>query len=168
MASQQIYFEEIHSDDEGPEAYHDGEAVEQLAPCELPVHTLTADMVAAHLSQEDEKKKDESAAAAAANSAAAADAETLRLQGNAAFGNKNFEEAVRLYTDALELSATNGLIYGNRSAALLQLGKAQQAAQDARAMVKLLLRTRRRTSASATPSPSVTSPSRPQRPFSAR
>jgi len=47
-----VFFEEIHSDDEGPEREHNGEVVEQLAPFELPVHTLTADMVEAHKAKE--------------------------------------------------------------------------------------------------------------------
>ena len=42
-----VYFTEITSDDDEPDATHDGEEVEQLEPCTLPVHTLTADMVAA-------------------------------------------------------------------------------------------------------------------------
>ena len=44
-----VYFEEITSDDEGPETHHDGEEVEQVQPFELPVHTLTADMVADYI-----------------------------------------------------------------------------------------------------------------------
>ena len=42
-----VYVTEITSDDDEPETEHEGEPVEQLQPVELPVHTLTAEKVAA-------------------------------------------------------------------------------------------------------------------------
>lgn len=95
------------------------------------MHTLTADMVAAHAAK---------AASGAPTPAPAApeDAEALRLKGNDAFGRKRFEEAVKLYGEALTLDGGNGLLYGNRAAALMQLGRHQQALVDAKQMVLLL------------------------------
>ena len=138
-----VYVEEILSDDEGPDTHHDGEEVEVLAPCELPVHTLTSDMVAAHIAgAAAEAGRTPSSDApprpteASANTPEAAEA--LRLRGNTAFGAKRFEEALKLYSDAIVIDGANGLLYGNRSATLMQLGRAQQAVDDARQMVLLL------------------------------
>ena len=125
-----VFFEEIHSDDEGPEREHNGEVVEQLAPFELPVHTLTADMVEAHKAKE--------AAAVNAPQTVAEEAEALRLRGNAAFGAKRFDEAAELYGEAIACDGQNGALFGNRAAALLQLGRVQPALKDAREMVRLM------------------------------
>jgi len=125
-----VYIEEITSDDEGPPTHHEGEEVEQLAPCTLPVHELTADMVAAHMASE--------SSGAPAETRPAEDAEALRLRGNEAFGKKRFEEALELYSDAITLDGGNGLLYGNRAATLMQLGRNQQAVNDAKQMVLLL------------------------------
>jgi hypothetical protein len=150
-----IYFEEIASDDKGPDTHHNGEEVESLGviggsategsganlpPCELPVHTLTSDMVAAH-------KAAEAAAAAAGTDEARAmaptadpeAAEVLKKRGNEAFGAQRFEEAVTFYSDAIECDASNGLLYGNRCAAYLAVGgRAKVALADAQQMVRLL------------------------------
>ena len=139
-----VYFEEITSDDEGPEREHDGEKVEQLAPFEFPVHTLTSDMVEAHKAQLQSQATAAPPEPAPAPESAptpppsSAEVEALRAEGNAAFGAKRFEDAVRLYGDAIKLAADNGLLYGNRAAALIQLGKAELAVADAREMVRLL------------------------------
>ena len=119
-----------------------------LAPCELPVHTLTADDVAKHkatVSSDASAPRDVSDggdAAAEAAAFAAKDpvgaAETLRLAGNECFGAKRFAEAVEHYTEALSLDCDNGLIHGNRCAALLQLGKPRDALKDAKRMALLL------------------------------
>ena len=138
-----VYFEEITSDDEGPETHHDGEEVEQVQPFELPVHTLTADMVADYKAAEARKPP---AAAAPAPAALPTpppaprnpESEAIRERGNAAFGAKRFEEAVGLYSEALALDSSNGLLYGNRAAALLQLKRVSEAVADACEMVRLL------------------------------
>jgi tetratricopeptide (TPR) repeat protein len=91
----------------------------------MPVHTLTADQVAA----------------ANADAATAPDplaSEEARLRGNAAFGAKRFEDAVAAYGEAIRADESNGLVYGNRSAALLALGSVQPALCDAREMVARL------------------------------
>ena len=124
-----LYVSEIHSDDDEPETEHEGQPVEQLDPCtcahraaarsrppthtrtraphrsrRLPVHTLTAEDVAA------------SALAAQKASAAAA-----KERGNAAFGAGKYEAALAAYTEAR--SALSQSVYshalGSRVSVLL-------------------------------------------------
>ena len=130
-----VYVEEINSDDE-VDTEHNGEPVEHLAPIELPVHTLTAPDVAAYQAA----SKENHAALAASELPAAndMDATSIRLRGNAAFSEKRFEDAIKLYTAAIALDPENGSLYGNRSATHLQLGRTQPAVSDARQMVSLM------------------------------
>ena len=152
-----IYFEEITDEDDGPGLAPDGSEPEVLATiggettdggdaCELPVHTLTAEDVARHkkaVSSAAGVTPDVSDAAPTTTSMPAKKAdpaavEALRLAGNEAFGAKRYPEAVEHYTEALSLDEDNGLIYGNRAAALLQLGKGSLGLADAKRMVLLL------------------------------
>lgn len=41
----------------------------------------------------------------------------MQAKGNAAFSAGNFEEAIKHFTDAIELDPTNHVLYSNRSAA---------------------------------------------------
>jgi len=64
-------------------------------------------------------------------------ANEYRLQGNDAFAKKKFEEAEDLYSKALDAAATNHLVWGNRSAARLNLGKNEEALADAMEALRL-------------------------------
>ncbi|KAJ3042548.1 hypothetical protein HDV00_007082 [Rhizophlyctis rosea] len=66
-----------------------------------------------------------------------AKAEELKGQGNKAIGAKNYPEAVKLYTQAIELDSENPLYYGNRAAAYSQTGEHQKAVDDALKSVEL-------------------------------
>lgn len=52
-------------------------------------------------------------------------------QSNAACQNGDFATSVALYTDALSLDPANHILYSNRSAALVKMGRFEQALQDA-------------------------------------
>lgn len=52
-------------------------------------------------------------------------------KGNAAFSAGNFDEAVKHFTEAIALDASNHVLYSNRSAAYASLGKYQEALADA-------------------------------------
>lgn len=52
-------------------------------------------------------------------------------QSNAACQSGDFATSVALYTDALSLDPTNHILYSNRSAALVKMGRFEQALQDA-------------------------------------
>lgn len=61
-------------------------------------------------------------------------ADQFKQKGNAAFGEKNYKEAMSLYTKALELNPdteTAGALYSNRSACLLNLHDYPRALDDA-------------------------------------
>jgi hypothetical protein len=78
----------------------------------MPVHTLTADMVAA---AKHRKRAAVPAEAAAADAKAAkAQAEAAKARGNAAFGAGRFDDALAAYCEALELDSENGLLWGAR------------------------------------------------------
>jgi len=62
----------------------------------------------------------------------------LRAEGNKAFTNKNYDDAIRLYTEALALSDLNAhLLYSNRSAAFLFKGEHEKAIADAQKCLDL-------------------------------
>ncbi|OWY99017.1 Heat shock protein, partial [Phytophthora megakarya] len=64
-------------------------------------------------------------------------AESLRQQGNNAFKLRQFHEAKKLYTQALQLQNSNHLLFGNRSAVCFQLKEYRQALDDANKAIEL-------------------------------
>ncbi|KAJ2653595.1 Hsp90 cochaperone [Coemansia sp. RSA 1250] len=64
-------------------------------------------------------------------------ANDLKTQGNAAFSSGNHEEAVKLFTQAIELDPTNHVLYSNRSAALSSLKKYDDALKDAEKTIEI-------------------------------
>eukprot|EP00002_Diphylleia_rotans_P026698 TRINITY_DN533_c0_g1_i2.p1 TRINITY_DN533_c0_g1~~TRINITY_DN533_c0_g1_i2.p1 ORF type:complete len:367 (+),score=99.26 TRINITY_DN533_c0_g1_i2:67-1167(+) len=63
-------------------------------------------------------------------------AEDLKARGNEMINEKKFEEAVVLYTKAIELVPTH-IYYGNRAAAYFQLKKYDEAIQDCKESIRL-------------------------------
>merc|ERR1712137_1484376 len=57
-------------------------------------------------------------------------AEEAKAKGNAAMGQRNFEEAIKHYSEAIALDPNNHVLYSNRSAAYASLGKYEEALQD--------------------------------------
>lgn len=64
-------------------------------------------------------------------------ADEAKAKGNAAFSAGNFDEAVRHFTDAINLAPTNHVLYSNRSAAYASLNKFSDALSDAEKTVEL-------------------------------
>mmetsp|Transcript_35516 Transcript_35516/g.115652 ORF Transcript_35516/g.115652 Transcript_35516/m.115652 type:complete len:154 (-) Transcript_35516:138-599(-) len=58
-------------------------------------------------------------------------AEQLKTDGNAAFREARYAEAVRLYSAAVELEPENGVLFSNRSGALTALASYDLALADA-------------------------------------
>lgn len=78
--------------------------------------------------------------AACENSNATVDvakAEKYKSEGNQKLAEKNFQEAVNLYTEAIALNPSNAIYYSNRSAAYSQMGNNQAAYDDAKESVGL-------------------------------
>jgi stress-induced-phosphoprotein 1 len=61
----------------------------------------------------------------------------LKDQGNAALSAGKFDEAIRLYTEALVLDPNNHVLYSNRSAAFAKAGKYSDALKDAESTVAI-------------------------------
>ncbi len=57
--------------------------------------------------------------------------DTLRLKGNAAFGDDDFESAEEFYTKALDIDSRSTAVLGNRSLVRIKLGNFQGAVEDA-------------------------------------
>jgi tetratricopeptide (TPR) repeat protein len=66
-----------------------------------------------------------------------AEAEKLKEQGNEAFRKKDFPEAIRLYSGAIELDKTCSVYLSNRAAVYLTVNKLDEALADARESVRL-------------------------------
>lgn len=64
-------------------------------------------------------------------------ADEAKAKGNAAFSTGNFDEAVRHFTEAINLAPTNHVLYSNRSAAYASLNKFTEALSDAEKTVDL-------------------------------
>jgi stress-induced-phosphoprotein 1 len=58
-------------------------------------------------------------------------------QGNDAFKQKKFAEAIEFYSKALEATPTEHTILGNRAAAFHNLGKYQEAQADAEKCIEI-------------------------------
>lgn len=61
----------------------------------------------------------------------------LKRKGTEAFQNKEYEEAIKFYGQAIALSASDHLLYSNRSAAFAGAGKYEEALVDAQKCVEL-------------------------------
>ncbi|XP_044731476.1 stress-induced-phosphoprotein 1 [Chrysoperla carnea] len=61
----------------------------------------------------------------------------LKEQGNSALSAGNFDEAIKHYTDAINLDSSNHVLYSNRSAAYAKAGKYELALADAEKTVEL-------------------------------
>jgi tetratricopeptide (TPR) repeat protein len=64
-------------------------------------------------------------------------ADELRLRGNAAYSSKNFEEAIKLYDEALQADPKSTDVLNNRSAANFALGRYDAAVEDAKRSIKV-------------------------------
>ncbi|KAH9607156.1 hypothetical protein KSS87_005081 [Heliosperma pusillum] len=64
-------------------------------------------------------------------------AEEAKAKGNAAFSSNNYTEAITHFTEAINLSPTNHILYSNRSAAYASLGNFSAALSDAENTVSL-------------------------------
>lgn len=64
-------------------------------------------------------------------------AEEEKTKGNAAMGQKNYEEAIKHYTNAIELDPTNHVLYSNRSAAYVNISKFEEALKDGEKAVEV-------------------------------
>mmetsp|Transcript_18879 Transcript_18879/g.39281 ORF Transcript_18879/g.39281 Transcript_18879/m.39281 type:complete len:572 (+) Transcript_18879:36-1751(+) len=64
-------------------------------------------------------------------------ADEEKALGNAALQKKDFETAIKHYTNAIDLDGSNHVYYSNRSAALLSKGDIQKALEDGEACVGL-------------------------------
>lgn len=58
-------------------------------------------------------------------------AATYKNLGNVSFGEKKYEDAIEYYDSAVEWTPENHILYSNRSAAHFELGKYEEAVQDA-------------------------------------
>ena len=64
-------------------------------------------------------------------------ADELKALGNKALQNENFDEAVKYYTEAIDLDSSNHVLYSNRSAAYAKQGKYEEAEKDGESCVRL-------------------------------
>ncbi|KAL5728184.1 Hsp70-Hsp90 organizing protein 3 [Ranunculus cassubicifolius] len=64
-------------------------------------------------------------------------ADEAKAKGNAAFSSGNFNEAIKFFTQAIDLSPTNHVLYSNRSASYASLNKYSEALEDAKKTVEL-------------------------------
>lgn len=64
-------------------------------------------------------------------------ADDLKAQGNIAFTAGSFDEAVSLYSAAIEVDGTNHILYSNRAAAYLGASKNEEALEDADKAIQL-------------------------------
>ena len=68
------------------------------------------------------------------------EANQLRVKGNLAVKSEKFEEALDLYSSAIDLSAGDHLLYSNRALCYLKLGQPQQALDDCEKCLSLKAR----------------------------
>jgi len=64
-------------------------------------------------------------------------AEQAKGRGNAAFSAKNYDEAVKEFTSAIELDGSNAVYYSNRSMVYATMGKFEEALVDGKKCIEL-------------------------------
>lgn len=62
---------------------------------------------------------------------------SLKEQGNKALAENKFDEAIKLYTEAISYDDKNQILYSNRSAAYAKAGKFEEALADAEKTIEL-------------------------------
>eukprot|EP00002_Diphylleia_rotans_P021436 TRINITY_DN4169_c0_g2_i4.p1 TRINITY_DN4169_c0_g2~~TRINITY_DN4169_c0_g2_i4.p1 ORF type:complete len:331 (-),score=79.03 TRINITY_DN4169_c0_g2_i4:787-1779(-) len=60
-----------------------------------------------------------------------------KVQGNEAMQEKSYEEAIKLYTEAIELNPTNAILWSNRSLAHIKMEEYATAIEDATRCIEL-------------------------------
>ncbi|CDH54101.1 tpr domain containing protein [Lichtheimia corymbifera JMRC:FSU:9682] len=95
----------------------------------------TAEKAAAVSEEQYEDMSDEAIEALSQEKRAEA-AQTLKAKGNSLFTSKNYEEAVRLYTQAIRFKA-DSIFFANRAACFANLGKHDNVIEDCNAALKL-------------------------------
>lgn len=63
--------------------------------------------------------------------------EQLKVQGNEAFGKKDYNTAIKYYTEALVLDPKNVSIFSNRCSAYFSLEKFREALNDAKQSINI-------------------------------
>lgn len=66
-----------------------------------------------------------------------ATADELKAKGNAALQAENFAEAVKFYSEAIEIDPSNHILYSNRSAAYAKTNEYASALRDAEKTIEL-------------------------------
>lgn len=66
-----------------------------------------------------------------------ATADELKAKGNAALQAENFTEAVKFYSEAIEIDPSNHILYSNRSAAYAKTNEYASALKDAEKTIEL-------------------------------
>ncbi|CAI4051442.1 hypothetical protein N7582_005201 [Saccharomyces uvarum] len=66
-----------------------------------------------------------------------AKAEELKIQGNKAMANKEYELAIKKYTEAIDVLPTNAIYYANRAAAHSSLKEYDEAIKDAESAISV-------------------------------
>ena len=64
-------------------------------------------------------------------------ADEEKAKGNAAMGQKNYADAIKHYSAAIELDPKNHVLYSNRSAAYVSSGNIDEALKDGEKTVEL-------------------------------
>lgn len=64
-------------------------------------------------------------------------ADDAKAKGNAAFSSGNYEEAIKHFSEAIDLAPSNHVLYSNRSAAYASLHKYDEALHDAKKTVEI-------------------------------
>jgi stress-induced-phosphoprotein 1 len=64
-------------------------------------------------------------------------ADELKAKGNAALQSEKYDEAVKYYTEAIQVDPSNHILYSNRSAAYAKTGKYNESLQDAEKTISL-------------------------------
>jgi len=64
-------------------------------------------------------------------------ADALKAQGNAAFSAQNYEDAVKYFSQAIDIDGSNHVLYSNRSAAYASLHQYSNALKDAKKCVEV-------------------------------
>ncbi|KAI8887703.1 TPR-like protein, partial [Backusella circina FSU 941] len=64
-------------------------------------------------------------------------AEQKKSNGNRMVAERNYPEAIKLYTEAIELDGKNAVYYANRAAAYTQQGAHDKAVDDAKKALEI-------------------------------
>ncbi|XP_031557022.1 uncharacterized protein LOC116293702 [Actinia tenebrosa] len=113
------------------------ESLNRLTFFQVPLKTVQFKLISHCMGKQDTISEEDAAEELESTNFNTEKANSLREKGNEAVRQQNYEEAIRIYTQAMEFTKDDPRLYSNRALSYLKVGKPEKALQDCENCLKL-------------------------------